>query len=647
MSWEVQTMRSKTSCFSRAVFWKNISRCWPLWAAYLLIWLLLLPLEVFSRLRGSVGLEGITALDLREMTLQIASLAGPIMSLLFGVMAAMAVYSYLYSHRSASWFHALPIRREGLFFSNCLSGLCFLLVPNVLVFLVTLGVEAAYGVLDLVGLLSWLGAVSLSGIFFFSLATFCAQLTGHVLILPLLYIVLNFVVVGAEILARMLFRALAYGAAFSPTRFVLGWGSPFVKLMEQSPLRYVYQVDPADDALNRLTDVHLGQWPALLVYVVVGLVLLAGALLLYRHRRTESAGDVVAVPVLRPVFRYCMGIGAALSLGLLLCSVFQVDNGSPGMGLLLRMLPCLLFAAAVGYFAAEMLIKKSLRVFRRGLPGFLVCCLIVTAALVLIECDATGYERRMPEMQEVEYAHILVSGVSSYVSVEPEEIARVQQLHQTLVGDKQTLEQAQYEAASQPVRSSEETAYQISIEYGLKGGGYLCRAYWFPVTRQLLQDETSPAAQVQSLLNSREAVEGRYSFSEEGTTVIGGRLYLNEFTGVDYREVDLDQKQAQALYEAVQEDIDAGRLGQIDLLNNSVSYYGTDDAVTLDCRIILEGRYELQEKADEPGSAEIHSLSFSITLQAERTVAELEQLAGGPLNTVLENIELAESRLAA
>ena len=42
--------------------------------------------------------------------------------------------------------------------------------------------------------------------------------------------------------------------------------------------------------------------------------LLALALLLYRRRALETAGDAVAVPWLRPVFKYFMALGGALAL---------------------------------------------------------------------------------------------------------------------------------------------------------------------------------------------------------------------------------------------------------------------------------------------------------------------------------------------
>ena len=47
MSWEVRTMRSKTSYFNGALMRKNLTRFWPLWAVYAAAWLLAGPVSRF------------------------------------------------------------------------------------------------------------------------------------------------------------------------------------------------------------------------------------------------------------------------------------------------------------------------------------------------------------------------------------------------------------------------------------------------------------------------------------------------------------------------------------------------------------------------------------------------------------------------
>ena len=98
MSWEVPTMRSKTSCFNKTLFRKHITRFWPVWAAYFAIWLLILPL-------GLLGARDHIALDpfyVPQRVLDIIGSFGVVMAMIFAVLAAMGVWSFLYSSRSAS-----------------------------------------------------------------------------------------------------------------------------------------------------------------------------------------------------------------------------------------------------------------------------------------------------------------------------------------------------------------------------------------------------------------------------------------------------------------------------------------------------------------------------------------------------------------
>ena len=107
------------------------------------------------------------------------------------LLCAMAVFSYLYASRSVGMLHALPLRREGLFLTNYLSGLLFLLLPNLAVFLLALAAEVFAGTVVFSSLFTWLVVVSLFGLFFYSFAVFCAMFTGHLLALPVFYGVLN------------------------------------------------------------------------------------------------------------------------------------------------------------------------------------------------------------------------------------------------------------------------------------------------------------------------------------------------------------------------------------------------------------------------------------------------------------------------
>ena len=120
-------MQSKTSFFNRTLFRKNLTRFWPLWGMASFAGSLF-PLALLLQLmRRENFYMWNSPLDFTEMYYNVAAYGVPVISLLYAVLCAMMVWSYLYNSRSVGMMHTLPIRREGLFFTNFLSGMAMML----------------------------------------------------------------------------------------------------------------------------------------------------------------------------------------------------------------------------------------------------------------------------------------------------------------------------------------------------------------------------------------------------------------------------------------------------------------------------------------------------------------------------------------
>ena len=237
MSWEVRTMGSGTSYFNMTLFRKNLARFWPIWGLYALIWVVLLPAGVLLRRdvwdKGNAWEFPLVLLDgSRNMAL--------VLAFLFGILCAMAVFSYLYSVRSVGMLHALPMRREGLFLTNYLSGLAFLWVPNFGVFLLALAAEALNGTVVFSSLFTWLVVTCLLCLFFYSFAVFCAMFTGHILALPAFYLILNFLAAAITYLLESIAREFLFG--FNGAEWAEKWAmwfTPALKLLRATGLDYM------------------------------------------------------------------------------------------------------------------------------------------------------------------------------------------------------------------------------------------------------------------------------------------------------------------------------------------------------------------------------------------------------------------------
>ena len=114
MKWEVRTMRSATSCFNPTVFRKTFLRFWPLWAANLVFWLFVLPLNGLVQLTNYIrsGREGKSFLRFVCNIGDYGTIAAVVFSICAGLLVAMAVCSFMYNNRSANFMGALPVRRK-------------------------------------------------------------------------------------------------------------------------------------------------------------------------------------------------------------------------------------------------------------------------------------------------------------------------------------------------------------------------------------------------------------------------------------------------------------------------------------------------------------------------------------------------------
>ena len=207
MKWEVRTMRSGTSFFNVTVWKKTVLRFWPIWAVGLVFWVLALPAQGMMALQRQLENGGDWLLSFSASVDGLGGDTALSFAVVFGLLAAMAVCSHLYSSRSANFMGALPVRREGLFVSHYAAGLSMLLLPNIVVFLLTL-----LGAVMWPPLMFWLTALSGMEFFFYSFAVCIGMFTGHLLALPIFYAVFNALAAALRWLLDYALLSFYYGA---------------------------------------------------------------------------------------------------------------------------------------------------------------------------------------------------------------------------------------------------------------------------------------------------------------------------------------------------------------------------------------------------------------------------------------------------
>ena len=372
-------MKSKTSFFNRGIAKNLLHRCWPLWAGYLILLLLILPFMLRQTVQNTYGYIGmIPVLDSTA-----AGMGEEMMVVSFGVsiLTAMAMFSYLYNVRSCGMMNALPVTRTTMFFTAWLTGLLPLLLCDLLAAALCLPFVAAKE-LSLWVLGTLLGVMVLSKLCFYGFASLCAMLTGSLIILPLVYAVLSFTAYVAEYASRFVLSRVLFG--LNPEHIVLSWLSPLVEMIQ----RYTHLTYGVGE---ELTVRGLG---AVAIYGGAGLLLTLAAWLLYRRRQMETATDTVAIPVLKPVFKYCMAYGC----GVLLAAFVQAEilrNSLMGLHAAAATAGLVLLGSLFGFFAAEMLIRKTVWVFRGNWRGWLIFAAAAMLVIGACEFDLFGWEKSL------------------------------------------------------------------------------------------------------------------------------------------------------------------------------------------------------------------------------------------------------------
>ncbi len=358
-----------------------------------------------------------------------------VIAIIIAALVGCTVFAYLNRVNSASFMHSLPVRREKLFFAHYAAGAAILVLPIFITSVVIgLHVESA-----LYGLLFFL-ADTVYSIGVFSFATMVCQLS-------------------ANTLGGLFFTGFGL---FTPA-ILEGF---FVYLMEQNlygytgqwsnylVIRYCYLMP--ESVLSPLGLIYVG---AIIAFTAVGTIL-------YKKRNTELAGDLIAFPKIRQLLTLICGVLAGMCAYLIFGNLYMF----------------LLFAV-ICVVCVNFAVRKKFTV-KGALTPAIVATLLFGIVLATVKYDLTGFERRVPDVEDVvsvkvdngiyyypatkeEYSH--EKGTIYYKYTRPEitesqNIEKVTELHRDLIGNKHFY-------------SSGERTSRVNLEYTLKNGRKLRRGY--------------------------------------------------------------------------------------------------------------------------------------------------------------------------
>ncbi len=342
------------------------------------------------------------------------------------VLVAVCVFRYLQTVRSATLFHALPVKRSQLYLSALASGFILLAMPIVLNGIILLCMSTFGGfdqVMPIVTIFDWIGGQLLTGTAILCLCTFAGVFTGSSVAQVVFTFVLCFAPLGVVGLTSTLLDGWLFG-------FTSSGIEPIMEFMLKLQPIYYPQFLTGEPIL----------WIPIMAGVYIVLFVIFG-LVFYYQRDTEHAGDVVAFSWINPIFLYGVTFCSMLLGTVFFAEINGRDTSSPNVLLML------LFAL-IGYAVAKMLILKSFRI-AKYYKGYVVFALLALLVYFAVDANVMGFGTTVPDTEDIRRVYAgdyiryqwrehqedtYISGDTGYAVLENDtEIDMVRAMHQTMI----------------------------------------------------------------------------------------------------------------------------------------------------------------------------------------------------------------------
>ncbi|MDE7312572.1 MAG: hypothetical protein K2N87_13275 [Eubacterium sp.] len=531
-------MKSKISLFNKAIWKRNVTGGWCLWAGLLLFYLLLLPVSQYgaisqmlrnniadspsSGVYGYMMLESLWRMPFYVMVFAIAAL-----------LCAMYVFSYLFTGRNSNMMHTYPVSRVSLFVTNYVTGLSFLLIPAVVAALLALAGGASLGVVtgDVVKYyMLWIVTAVVENMFFFSMAVCVLMFVGNIIAVPVLYLILNFLYDGCLVILDAMLSTVCFGIdSLGITGNGVSVMTPIIYLSRAGARNIDYEGTQVYCTLARM-HVLPGYFAAAVAFALI-------ALAAYGKKHIETAGDVITVNWLKPIFRWGAAICTASIGALFFVSVFDTHSFT-------LILCSVVLIGILVFFAAQMLLERSVHVFsKRKIRECAIYSVIVCACYLALDMDVAGLEKKIPSVDEVQA--VQMRGTLDLISMEQEQIAWVHDIHSQIIASRKELKRTD-------VRDSWTRRY-VTIEYLLKDNSTLSRSYLVPSTNpiytQVVEYAGLPEVELAQI----------FGVHYPDIEVYGGKWEYYSENG-DRIEKRISESDAKQLCEAVESDIKGGSL---------------------------------------------------------------------------------------
>lgn len=327
--------------------------------------------------------------------------ANPFFIIILAVFLGISGFSYLFSKKKTDFYHAIPMKREKLFFVYYLNGIYIYLVLYVIIQAMCVVIAGVHGFLTMAILVQILKTFCIESIYFlfmYHTVILAVMLTGN--------LVVAIAGIGVfSIYAPMLTQMIE---SYFNTNFV-------TRYAQASDIFYYLKVDVFSpivsyiSILNLLEDGITVSQNDIIIFLIksaiITIILLIISVWLYKRRPSEVAERAMAFKETEPVIRILLVIPLALLGGIFFQAINSDLNAWFWFGLI--------FMGVLAHAAMEAIYRFDFKAVLHHKAQLIFC--LVTASLIALsfQLDIFGYDRYLPKESSIVSAAVAFQNIDS------------------------------------------------------------------------------------------------------------------------------------------------------------------------------------------------------------------------------------------
>lgn len=380
-------MTSKTSLFNLGLYINNLKRF--KWGSILYFIMLFFSVPYTILVTNYQRLyERFISLNVPYLFKGDVIILPVLFALVIPTIVAVLIFNSVHSSKQSVFIHALPTDRRENYITQLCAGFTLMGVPVILngLILLVMSFGKYGGIISSSSVIYWVLTNLAVLMIMFSLASFTAFLTGNAITHIILNIFIHTIPMIIALIIALICEHFLYG-------YIESGNSIPSLIMEYTPVVWIFGRGVYQGSTFNYIFKDIAFW----YYVLLSVILYAGGFLLYKNRKMELSGDVVAFKIFRPIFKYSLCVTtASLILGIV------TQTGLPAFSQFV-------FAVAgifIVYFGTEMFMNKSFKVFRlyKGFIAFLIISGLFISFFAFT--NVFGYETYIPDIDEIEKASV-------------------------------------------------------------------------------------------------------------------------------------------------------------------------------------------------------------------------------------------------